>query len=334
MKIRFKPTVLTTILCLLIASCTRASTTHVPVPSVTLSPTRHTSTLVVPSKTSNPTLEQATATVPNKLCEDTKETVGVYASPDEQWIAAVCYWSNEEDEASYLQIVGVDSGKEWKIYFRDYQDLYGRKDIVFPVHWSKDSRFLYAAASSRLSGCCWVGARYVLLVRVDLESGEQITIINVPSPDQGYPVSIKFTESGRHLLFTPSTPQSYDFTVLDLTNWNSEFVTLELEGDIDLYYAVISPDESKMVFPLYVLKEWDFYIDSIGMIDFASGEQKILLSGLNEEKIIYPVRWVDGENILVSNTDPNYLDVEYFQNTAEYWLLNIYSGVLEKKDVP
>jgi hypothetical protein len=95
----------------------------------------------------------------------------------------------------------------------------------------------------------------------------------------------------------------------------------------------MSPREDKIVLPLFKNIEYDyFFIDSIALIDLTTGKQELLVSGFTQGKELYPVRWVDENQVLLSNIDPKF-DQE-IQAAADYWLLNIDSHELEKTEKP
>jgi hypothetical protein len=71
-----------------------------------------------------------------------------------------------------------------------------------------------------MSGCCWKGLRNVLLVRLDLETGEQMEIL---SSDFAFDFII--SDSDRYIAFTPHSGQLYDFAVLDLETQETQEVT-------------------------------------------------------------------------------------------------------------
>ena len=185
-----------------------------------------------------------------------KDIHGIEISPNGKWIAATCYWENGKEE-SPLQVSSIDRSRDWKIYYSDYIfsrykiDLsLSRDDGVIPYHWSKDGRFLFATVGSRLDGCCWIGGRYVLLVRLNLETGEQIALLNAEYYT-AYTFDFIISGSDRYLLFTPPSNQLYDFAILDFQTWETQEVFLKFQKDIDVAYAIISPDDDKVIFPLF-----------------------------------------------------------------------------------
>ncbi|HSA98881.1 MAG TPA: hypothetical protein VLF17_07360, partial [Candidatus Nitrosotenuis sp.] len=70
-----------------------------------------------------------------------------------------------------------------------------------------------------------------------------------------------------------------------------------------------------------------YYVDSIGVVNFITGRQDILIAGLTPEKQLFPVRWTDDSHVLISNINPVY----YAGNQTErHWLLDLNSGQLEE----
>ncbi len=263
------------------------------------------------------------------LCTASKEILGSEISPNGKWIAAECYWENKKEE-SPLQVVSLDHSKNWKIYFHDFvkgNTDYGRKNIIVPYRWSKDGRFLYFVSPTIGSGCCWIGGKYVLLARLNLETGTQEELLNTIDPSSTLPISFTISENDHYLLFTPITDQSYDFAVLDLRSKEIKVVKLEISKPIDLEFAVMSPNEDKIVLPLFKNIEFNNYVvDSIALADLRTNEQKVLISDLKEGEELYPVRWADEEHVLLSSTNPGNAQ----SSTVEYWLLNISTGQRER----
>jgi hypothetical protein len=247
-------------------------------------------------------------------------------SPDGKWMAARYYGESESPDPP-LRVVNMDCSKDWKIYYHDYiGGDYGSKTLIDPYHWSKDGKFLYVGSGSIASGCCWLGIRTILLVRLDLETGQQLELLN-----GGF--DFKISDSDRYLMFTPPAYQPYDFAILDLQTMKTQEVFLKFSKDIDLIYATMSPDDDKIVLPLFQQVESnDFEVVSIGIIDRKTNEQKVLISGLKRGNELFPLRWVDANHVLVSDTDPD--AGEIYQADAKFWLLNIDSTKLTETQRP
>jgi hypothetical protein len=330
---------------ILIASCSKAETiqaspteerqsTPAVVPSVTISSAvAITSTpLVTPYQT---TPAQATIETFSSLCIGAKKILESEISPNGQWIAAICYWENGKEE-SPLHVVSIDHSREWKIYYRDYGKSHSgdRHDAIMPYRWSKDQKFLYAVAGSRLSGCCWIGGKYVLLVRLDLETGEQTEIINGTDFGSDLPFSFTISENDHFLLSTPLTNQPYDFAVSDLLSGESRVIKLEEPKPINLEFAVMSPFEDIIVLPLFKNIEYnDYEVESLALVDLKLNEQSVLVSNLEASEELYPIRWIDEEHVLVSSANPS--ATHYFNEPPiEYWSLDTNTGERKIVDNP
>ncbi len=277
--------------------------------------------------TIDPTLEAAYG----PLCVNAQRTYFEYDfSPDESWIAAVCFRETGTVD-SPLQVVNKDRSKNWKIYFRDFMERptgYDWHDIIIPYHWSQDGKYLYATAWSRLSGCCWIGGRYILLVRLDLETGEQLELLNTMDISKNYQISFTITDNSNYLLYTPTKDETYDFTILDLRTMEAQTVTLGSSGYVELTYAEMSPDDRYIIMPLFRHVEFnDYDVDTVIKVNRATGEQTTLISGLKPGKEYYPVRFVDNYSVLLSSAKP---EDRHGQKTAEFWLLNINTLKMEK----
>ena len=133
-------------------------------------------------------------------------------------------------------------------------------------------------------------------------------------------------------MFTPTTNQKYDFAILDLQTWKTQEISLKFSKDFDLIYAAMSPTDDKIVLPLFQQVESnDYEVNSIGIIDLTTNKQKILISGLKRGNELFPIRWVDANHVLLSNTNPNY---QPDQSSAKFWLLNIDSTKLTEAPGP
>ncbi len=304
-------------------------------PSSTALPTI-TST-AIPLVTPRPTTSaEATIAAFQFLCSGSKEIPLSEISPNGKWIAALCYNENGK-EASPLQVVSIDHSHEWKIYYRDYVrgDLTGdRHDGIMPYRRSKDGRFLYAVAGSRESGCCWIGGKYVLLVRLNLETGLIEELLNTIDPTTTLRNSFTISENDRYLLFTPVTEQSYDFAVLDLFSGKTRVVKLEEPKYIDLEFASMSPYEDIIVLPYLKNIEFnDYVVVSLALINLSNNQQRILVSDLKEGEELFPIRWIDKKHVLISNANP-YANRYFFDPPIEYWSLSINTGERKIVDNP
>jgi len=344
MKKYSKISILITLLGAFLLSCNTANvtqtspgvkkqTTLTVLPITTDTPTiTSTATLIYPTPpASYATLQVAhtTAEALENFCLGAKEIYAPEISPNGRWIAANCYSENGTEE-SPLQVSSIDGSQNWKFYLSDYKEIgsYDRHDGIIPYHWSQDGKFLYSIVGQRSSGCCWKGLRFVLLIRLNLETGEQIEILNT-----GYIFDFVISDDDRYITFTPPQGQSYDFAVLDLATWRTKEFTIGFSETIDIFYSVMSPSADKIVLPLFENIEFnDYFINSIGLVDLTTGKQEVLISGLTQESELYPVRWLDDSHVLLSNTNPKFS--QDGQSAVEYWLLNIVTREMEKQDNP
>jgi hypothetical protein len=338
MKKLLKKTLPVWFLCLIIVSCGRVEAVQ-PAPTEERENTPAvfpSATMVVtstPLVTPHPTISaRATIEAFDSLCIGAKEISKAEFSPNGKWIAALCYWENGKEQ-SPLQVVSIDRAKEWKIYYRDFsKDGPGdRKDGIVPYRWSKDEKYLYAVALTRASGCCWTGGQYVLLVRLNLETGKQLELLNATDYGADLPISFSISENDRYLLFTPVTEQTYDFSILDLVSGETKVVKLDTRKPIDIGYAAMSPHDDKIVLPLYRLDDFLYVIDPIALIDPVLNEQRILVTDLKEGDELYPIRWIDEEHVLISNMTPG----DWIgKPEAVYWSLDINTGERESVENP
>lgn len=324
------------ILGIFLLSCNTAEAIQTPPVVETQSSPTTTTTTVTATLTSTATPypilpESATAEALGNICIGAKATHAIEISPNGKWIAATCYWENDNQD-SPLQISSMDGTKNWKIYFSNYKtgDAFDRHDEVIPYHWSKDGRFIFATVGSRFEGCCWIGGRYVLLVRLNLETGGQLALLNTDH-DSADAFDFIISDSDRYMLFTPPSNQPYDFAILDFQTWETKEVFLKFHQDIDAAYAIMSPDEEKVILPLFKNLEFnDYYVDSIALVNLITGEQEILISEMTPENELLPVQWKDNGHVLISNVNPVY-NVE--NKKERLWLLDINSGQ-KKEETP
>ena len=332
-------------LAMLLASCGKAESiqtlpTHESQSTPTIFPASYTPTsfsaTLTATETPYPTTPvQATIAAHDSLCVGAKEISMPEISPNGKWIAALCYWENGK-EASPLQVVSLDRSKEWKIYYRDYaKDGVGdHKDGIMPYRWSKDEKFLYVVAGSRFSGCCWIGGKYVLLVRLNLETGRVEELLNTTDPSTTLRNSFTISEDDHYLLFTPVTEQPYDIAVLDLLSAETRVIKLEESKPINLDFAVMSPYKDIIVLPLFKhIESNDYVVESLALIDLKLNEQRILVSDLKEDEELYPIRWIDEEHVLISSAYPGAPHYSY-EPPVEYWSININTGERKVVDNP
>lgn len=303
--------------------------------SLTVSPT-FTYTAILSSTTTTPfptSPEFVTMDSSGSKCTDPNAILDTRISPNSKWFTAACFKPYMEG-FSPLHVVSIDHSKEWKIYFRDFilPGSNHHDDIIIPYHWSKDGKYFYVVTPSRLSGCCWLGGYYVLLVRLNLETGEQVALLNGSDYDKYVSITFTISDNDRYLLFTPVSHQPYDVAVQDLSTLTTQTFSLNYPGAIDLTYAIMSDDNTKIVMPLFKQHEFnDFRVTSIVMIDLATDKQTLLISSLKEGNELFPIRFQDTTYVLFSSIKP---DDSHDQSSAEFWLANIQTGALQKVENP
>jgi hypothetical protein len=359
MKKYSKISVLTILLGAFLLSCNTANVTQTPLglknqttptvlPITTNKPTiTSTATLIYPTPpASYATLQvaHATAEALGNICIGAKDIYALEISPNGKWLAANCY-SENGTEKSPLQASSIDGSQNWKIYYSDYilnsiSDKMGlsldRHDGVIPKYWSKDGKYLFATVGSRLDGCCWIpGSRNVLLVRLNLETGEQAALLRTDYYSANV-FSFIISDSDRYLFFTPpSYNLPYDFAVLDFQTWETQEIFLKVSGGVHMDYAKLSPKEDKVILPIFKYNSYNdydsfdnFYPDSIVLIDLVSGKQNILISDIKPEEELFPTQWIDDNHVLISNVNPVYNSGD---KTERRWILDINSGELEEE---
>ena len=234
-------------------------------------------------------------------------------SPDGRWVALMCH-GNDLEKNSSLRVFSLEGDTEWSVYFADYAKgtEYDRHDMLWPYHWSRDGRYLYAAAESRASGCCWIGWGR-LLVRLNLVTGQQTEVVNfVPQIPARLPgVDFSFSPSDRYFLYIPQGGEDQLF-VLDLATWSVRVIALAVERG-SAGHTLMSNSDKRVIL---VFREYpeeskgDLTFGSLVVIDLNSGSQRRLISGLDYHKTPLPVRWVDDHQVLLQGADG-------------YWLLDV-----------
>lgn len=351
MKKYIDSTILIIILGVFLLSCNTANIIQTPpvsenqsTPTISLFasiiPTNTFTATARPTTPAYATYESANSTAEalGNICLGTKLIKIIETSPNGKWIAATCDRENETEE-SPLQISSLDRSRNWKIYYSDYifsaspmlekmGIILDGNDTVIPKYWSKDGRYLFATVSSRLDGCCWItGNRNVLLVRLNLETGEQIAILRTDYYSDNV-FSFFISDSERYLLFTPpSYDLPYDFAILDFQTWETKEVFLKFDESVHMSYVRLSPKEDKVILPLFKFIPYDdYYLDSIALVDLISGEQNILITSTELEEELYPTQWIDNSHVLISNINPVYYSGDKIEKR---WVLDIISGQLE-----
>ena len=271
---------------------------------------------IIPTETLPPQARvEAALTGTVKMCEPPADDWHGEISPDGNWFAVVCRGGYAILD-SYLQVISIDGGKEWVINGVDYvkdDSLYP----LYPYHWSVDGKYLYASAGTRASGCCWIGGD-VLLVRLDLENGQQTEIANFVE-EIPYGLSFSISADDRYFLSTPFE----SLQLVDLQTGEKREFVIDF-GDGSIGNPLMSLDDSKVIL---MLREYppeiqgDLTYGSLILVDLDNSSQKKLLSGMDFNETPIPVIWLDNENVLLRNEDT-------------YWLLNIKTAKLTETTKP
>jgi hypothetical protein len=261
----------------------------------------------------------ATVAAFGAICQPPARDYHAKTSPDGQWIAMECEGVDRGAD-SYLQVVSLQGNKKWGIHYADYAKgtYYDRNNMIRPAHWSKDGKYLYVISEDTGSGCCWIGWD-VLIVRLNLESGQQTMVANAIGETD---MNSSFSPSERYVLYIPQDSKN-NLYIWDTQTGKRRIIDLE-----DTYagagHTLMSDDDQKIVL---ILRDYpkenqgDLTFASLVIVDLKSGLQKKLLSDIEYEKIPKPVRWQDNDHILL-------------QKDNELLLLNINTGELTEAVKP
>ncbi len=306
-------------------------TTSTPTKSPTITRTPAILPTITPSLTPNATgLALATLRAFGDPClpDARHDGYGSGISPNGEWYAFACYAGPVSvGQDSFLHVLSVDGQKVWRIYFRDFANGggYDAKDTISAYRWSPEDKYLYAIAWSRLSGCCWIGDR-ILLVRLDLETGAQVAFLNGMGETNRNPLNFAISEDGWYLFHSPQ------YRTLDVTNLltgNSQRVELQFDRSIDANFVLISPTGTQIVLGLFDFPDdaYRYILDSIAFVDLDSGDQTVILADMVGTGLLYLVRWEDDDHILLT-TYPEHPWI------ADFYLLNIHTGELTPTTAP
>ena len=308
----------------LLAACSgnqttiKSQSTDTPTPNpeiVVVTQSTKTPIAIIPTETLSPQARvEAALTGTGQVCEPPANDSHNELSPDGNWLAITCRGSTAILD-SYLKVISVNEGKEWIINGIDYV----KDDILYPLrpyHWTSDGKYLFASSGTRVSGCCWIGWD-VLLVRLDLENGQQTEIANFVE-EIPYGLSFSISADDRYFLSTPFK----SLQILDLQTGEKREISIDVD-DGSVGFPLMSHDGSKVIL---MLREYpkeiqgDLTYGSLVLIDLDNGVQKILLSGMDFHETPIPVKWMDNENVLVEGN--------------KYWLLNVNTAELIETDKP
>jgi hypothetical protein len=292
-----------------------STSTFTPKITETIQPS-NTPTPIIPTETLSPHARvEAALAGTGKICKPSANDSRGEISPDGNWFAMVCRGRNAISD-SYLQVINIDNGKEWTINGVDYVKD-GSLYPLYPYHWSVDGKYLYASASTRASGCCWIGGD-VLMVRLDLENGQQTEIANFVE-EIPYGLSFSISADDKYFLSTPFE----SLWIFDLHTGEKQEFIIDI-GNGSIGYPLMSIDDSKVILLLREYPEeiqGDLTYGSLVLVDLFNGSQKRILSGMDFNEAPIPVSWRDNENVLLRNEN-------------KYWLLNIKTAELTETAKP
>ncbi len=285
----------------------------------TSSPTASPTPTQKPAETKSPTPAVSPATLTPSpsltpvatICDPPARQDASEISPDGQWTAVQCEGKDGVVD-SYLRVVSRPGGQVWTVRFADYAhgEKYDSQDKVYAFHWSHNGKYLYASALSRWEGCCWVGHEQ-LLVRLNLENGQQTEIVNYIGALS--PVDFAFSSDDRYFLYIPQGDEN--LYIQDLHTWRKRTIKLDFKTS-GAGYALMSHDNQKLILMLIEVsqnnQQWD-QRGSIIIINLQNNAQRKLVSDMPFENIPVPIRWQDEDHVLLYRDDG-------------YWLLNIHTG--------
>ena len=203
-----------------------------------------------------------------------------YSSPDGRWIPVRCTGENYYDSKSRL--IDTKENKDWNIPINNFTK--GLTDFnaypLYPYLWSRDGKFLYIVAGSRMSGCCWIGGS-LFLARLNLENGQVAEIFNFISDGSGNSgIDFSISNDERYVIYSVGN-QLY---LLDTFTWKQKLIELNY-GNSATGYPLMSNDDSKIILIMhaypedYLNSQGDLTFGSLIIIDLNNGNQKEILSG-------------------------------------------------------
>ncbi len=291
--------------------------TPAPTPKASTSPTLTREELITPTKYIQSTTAQSSAepTIDtlDSACQPPSEEYGVELSPDGNWIAVVCK-SKDIEMDSYLQVLNMQNNKGWSIHYADYSNgtEYDPRNMIRPFHWSTDGEYLYTASAAIGSGCCTVGWD-ILLVQLNLNTGEQISIVNLIEEWHDM-TDFSFSPSDKYLLYETND----NLHILEIQSLKERIIELDAKNLTGAGHILMSNDDKKvlLVFQEYPEeRQGDLTYGSLVIIDLESGTQKRLLSGIDYLDIPQPIDWDDDKHAILKDND-------------KLWLLNIQTAEL------
>jgi hypothetical protein len=292
--------------------------TQTSLPVITITPgvtktTHPTNTqiiLVSPTETPTPVLwqtqrqatyESAKATIQSygTICSSGDSYNSIEISPDTQWIAMPCEDNNDFID-SYLQVVNTIPKKEWNIPIKNFAK--GKTEIwsypLKPYRWSSNGKYLFFAAGTRASGCCWIGGA-LFLARLNLETGDVAEIFNFITGDDIPGLDFSISSDDRYVIYSIGN-QMY---LLDMLTWNQKLIELKF-GNWGYGVPLMSSDDNEILMVYrYFPEDWqskgDITYGSMILIDLLDGTQRKIFSGYQWEDTPVPYKWIDSDHILL-----------------------------------
>lgn len=312
-----------------LATGTETAIEHQTATALAFTPS-NTSTITLTPTPDATSLARATLESLGEVCQPngTFDQYGSDVSPDGKWVAISCYGGPVSlGRDSFLLVLSLDGTKQWSLYFRDYTNGggYDAKDSLGAYRWSPDGKHLYTIAGSRLSGCCWIG-NLILLVRLNLETGAQTAFLNGMGENSRNPLNFAISEDGRYLF---NSPQRGSLDITNLSTGETQRVELQHQHYIDTNFVLMSPEGDQIILGLFHFQEdeEEFVLEAIGLVDLTTGKQSIVLPDMAATGELYPIKWEDGDQVLLSNYPAR-------PDLADFWLLNIQTGELVQVENP
>ncbi len=241
-------------------------------------------------------------------------------SDDGEWVAAQCVGN----------YIGLYKPKELsKNYYLKYFDVYGGKyqngnhdGRLMPVHFSDDHQSLYFSPYLVGDGGCPAYGWNYGLFKINLKTG---AIVDQISPEENAGFNFAFSNDDTYLAYLYSNLKLPSLHIQDLKN--NIMTVIPIDGAYSEAGAMIwSPDNDHLIFSATTGEEcfnMDYYVVSMDLKNF---DQKVIIQ--SKDLAIMPVRWVDGEHILVeANSIKEHSETKYS-------ILNIITGKLEPESHP
>jgi len=163
----------------------------------------------------------------------------------------------------------------------------------------------------------------MLLVRINLATGQQTEIANYMSDDGVMGVGFSISPGNRYVLITPQDGKA-NLYILDTYTWKQRVIKLNVNDRGSAGEALMSPNDKKviLVFREYPVEyQGDLTYGSVVLIDLENGSQTRLLSGMEFHDTPKPWGWQDNSHVLM-------------YDGRDYWILDIQTAELIKTGKP